>query len=111
MREEEENGFSDQAAFSAEEVGEFVGEVADAGSGGYAGFLRELAKGGVEVGFAGFDVAFGVVPVAAVIEQEIKRLGGILRAVEEDDSGGAFLLGHGDKSRCEKRSTVAGCWH
>ena len=76
--DEEGDGLADGAFFwRAEKVANLFFEIADAADLADAGFLLKFPHGRLPCGFVFFEVALGVIPMLAVIEQQEKRFRGI----------------------------------
>ncbi len=64
-----------------------------------AGLFAEFSHSGLPCGFAFFKMAFSVVPVLAVVEEEVERFASLLWVAGEDEAGGEFLFDFGFGAR------------
>src|SRR5687768_4896247 len=98
LPKEKHDRLADEPLFAvAEEVGDLVAEVRKDSGVGDARLFSQLADGGGQVVFALFDVALGIVPVTAVVEQQECAAVGSARtgvSAEQHDAGGAFFPSH-----------------
>src|SRR5581483_8543810 len=94
--DEEDDRFSDQPGFLvAKEVGDRMRETGDEIDPGDSGFLFELPPCGVFVRLTALDMTFGIIPVPAIVEQEIGALMAFGIIAINHNAGGSFVSGHG----------------
>jgi hypothetical protein len=99
LAEKEQHRLADQRLSLAEEVFQLVGESVDRGDILNARLFIKLAKCRREIVFAFFDMAFGVIPESAVVEQQVMPLAGLV-VPKDDEAGGSFVAGWLDELGC-----------